>query len=108
MKNNDILEELNNNVLDVEEFAFYGEFELASKLLIDWKKKAEEAQSTKTLAELKQCANALARIGIYVNQMQARQRAFNVQLGRFRMAKLKAEAETKKTKQELEDYKLEL
>jgi len=107
MKNN-IIEELNNNVLDVEEFAYYGEFELASKLLISWKQRAEEAGKTKTLKELKECANALARIGIYVNQMQARQRAFNVQLGRFRMAKLQAEAEAQKAKQELEDYKIEL
>lgn len=105
---NDILEELNNNVLDVEEMAYYGEFELASSLLINWKQKAHKAQSTETLKELQQCANALARIGIYVNQMQARQREFNVQLGRFRMARLKAEAETKKAKQELQDYKTEL
>ena len=108
MKINDILEELENNVLDIEEFAYYGEFELASKLLIAWKKKAEEAQNTKTLKELKKCANALAHIGIYVNQMQARQRAYDVQLSRFRVAKLKAEAETKKLKQELKDLKIEL
>mgnify|MGYP003134364615 CR=1 FL=1 len=49
MKNNDILEELNNNVLDVEEFAYYGEFELASKLLIAWKKKAEDTNRAKTM-----------------------------------------------------------
>ena len=108
MKNNDIINEDKNNVLDVEEFAYYGEFELASKLLISWKNKAEEAKSTKTLKELTACANALARIGVYVNQMQARQRAFNVQLSRFRIAKLQAEAETKKAKQELEDYKIKL
>ena len=108
MKNNDIIEELKNNVLDVEEFAYYGEFELASKLLLAWQEKAQQANAEKTLEELRLCANALARIGIYVNQMQARQRAFNVQLGRFRMAKLQAEAETQKAKQELEDYKTEL
>jgi len=107
MKNN-IIEEDKNNVLDVEEFAYYGEFELASKLLLSWKQKAEEAGKTKTIEELNKCANALARIGIYVSQMQARQRTFNVQLGRFRIAKLQAEAETQKAKQELEDYKTEL
>ena len=106
MKNNDIINE--NKVLDVEEMAYYNEFMLASELLISWKKKAEEAQSTKTLKELTACANALARIGVYVNQMQTRQREFNVQLSRFRIAKLQAEAETKKAKQELEDYKIEL
>ncbi len=108
MQKNDIVKEIENNVLDVEEMAYYGEFELASSLLINWKQKAHKAQSTETLKELQQCANALARIGIYVNQMQARQREFNVQLGRFRMARLKAEAETKKAKQELQDYKTEL
>lgn len=108
MQINDIVKEIENNVLDVEEMAYYGEFELASSLLINWKQKAHKAQSTETLKELQQCANALARIGIYVNQMQARQREFNVQLGRFRMARLKAEAETKKAKQELQDYKTEL
>ncbi len=105
---NDIFKEMENNVLDVEEMAYYGEFELASSLLINWKQKAEKADSTETLKELRACANSLARIGIYVNQMQARQREFNVQLGRFRMAKLKAEAETVKAKQELQDYKTEL
>jgi hypothetical protein len=108
MQKNDIVKETENNVLDVEEMAYYGEFELASSLLISWKQKAEEAQKTKTLKELLACANALARIGIYVNQMQARQREFNVQLGRFRMAKLEADAKAKKAIQELEDYKLEL
>ena len=108
MQKNDILKEMENNVLDVEEMAYYGEFELASSLLISWKQKAEEAQSIETLKELRACANSLARIGIYVNQMQARQREFNVQLGRFRMATLEAQAETKKAKQELEDYKIEL
>lgn len=108
MKNNDIINENKNNVLDVEEMAFYNEFDLASKLLISWKNKAEEAKSTKTLKELTACANALARIGVYVNQMQTRQREFNIQLGRFRIAKLQAEAETKKAKQELKDYKTKL
>jgi len=107
MKNN-IIEELNNNVLDVEEMAYYGEFELASNLLLSWKQKAEEAQSIKTINELQACTNALARIGIYVNQMQARQREFNVQLGRFRRAKLEADAKAEKAIKELEDYKIEL
>ena len=108
MQKNDITKEIENNVLDVEEMAYYNEFELASNLLISWKQKAEEAQSTKTLNELRACANALARIGIYVNQMQARQREFNVQLGRFRLAKLEADAKAEKAKQELQDYKTEL
>lgn len=108
MPKNNINQELENNVLDVEEAAFYGEYELASKLLIAWKTKAEEAQSTKTLKELRACANALARIGIYVNQMQARQREFNVQLGRFRIAKLEAEEKMREAQQELKDYKTEL
>lgn len=108
MQKYDIVKEMENNVLDVEEMAYYGEFQLASSLLINWKQKAHKAQSTETLKELQQCANALARIGIYVNHMQARQREFNVQLGRFRMAKLEADAKAEKALQELEDYKLEL
>lgn len=108
MKNNDIINENKNNVLDVEEMAYYNEFELASKLLISWKNKAEAAQSTKTLKELTACANALARIGIYVNQMQARQREFNVQLGRFKMARLQSEKLAAEAVQELKDYKIKL
>ena len=108
MTENNILKDLESNVLDIEELAYYGEFELASKLLISWKGKAEAAQSENTLKELKACANSLARIGIYVNQMQARQREYNVQLSRFRRHALNEEAKASKAIQELKDYKTEL
>ena len=103
-----IIEEYNNNILDVEEMSFYGNFELASTLLQDWIKKAEKANAPKTINDLRACADALARVGIYVSQMQARQREFNIQLGRFRRAKLEADAQAAAAKQELEDYKIEL
>ena len=48
-----IIEEINNNVLDVEEMAFYGNFELASTLLQDWIEKAEKANAPKTINDLR-------------------------------------------------------
>ena len=99
---------LNNNVLDIEALSFYNEFQLATDLLISWKGKAEAAQSQNTLKELKACADALARIGIYVSQMQTRQREYDIQISKWRMAKLKADETARNAIQELEDYKIEL
>ena len=99
---------LNNNVLDIEALSFYNEFGLATDLLISWKGKAEAAQSQNTLKELTACADALARIGIYVSQMQSRQREYDLQISKWRMAKLKADETARNAIQELEDYKIEL
>lgn len=108
MAKNDIIEEQKNNVHDIEELAYFGSFQKASNLLINWQAKAQKANSENTLKELTACADALARIGIYVSQMQTRQREYDVQLSRFRVAKLEADAKAKKAIQDLEDYKLQL
>tara|TARA_R110000787_G_scaffold14086_2_gene43766 strand:- start:218 stop:541 length:324 start_codon:yes stop_codon:yes gene_type:complete len=105
---NDITNELKSNVLDVEEFSYLGHFELATKLLISWQDKAEAANSQGTLKQLKEFANALARIGLYVGTMQERQRSFNVQLSRFRTAKLESDEKINKVREQLKDLKLEL
>ena len=105
---NDITNELKSNVLDVEEFSYLGHFELATKLLISWQDKAEAANSQGTLKQLNEFANALARIGLYVGTMQERQRSFNVQLSRFRTAKLESDEKINKVREQLKDLKLEL
>lgn len=105
---NDITNELKSNVLDVEEFSYLGHYELATKLLISWREKAEAANSQSTLKQLNEFANALARIGLYVGTMQERQRSFNVQLSRFRTAKLESDEKVKKIREQIKDLKLEL
>tara|TARA_R100000951_G_scaffold11803_1_gene9674 strand:- start:3890 stop:4213 length:324 start_codon:yes stop_codon:yes gene_type:complete len=105
---NDITNELKSNVLDVEEFNYLGHFELATKLLIGWQEKAEAANSQGTLKQLNEFANALARIGLYVGTMQERQRSFNVQLSRFRTAKLESDEKVNKIREQIKDLKLEL
>ena len=105
---NDITNELKSNVLDVEEFSYLGHYELATKLLISWQEKAEAANSQSTLKQLREFANALARIGMYVGTMQERQRSFNVQLSRFRTAKLESDKKVKKIREQIKDLKLDL
>jgi len=105
---NDITKEIKSNVLDVEEFSYLGHYELATKLLISWQEKAAAANSQTTLKQLNEFANALARIGIYVGTMQERQRSYNVQLSRFRTAKLEADAKVNRLKEKINDLKIEL
>ena len=96
MSKQNFLDEYNNNVLDIEEFSYAGELEIASQCLLSWKEKAEAAKSEETLKEINSAIKALTRIAIYVSQMQTRQREYNVQLGRFREAKIKADQKLNK------------
>ena len=96
MSKQNFLDEYNNNVLDIEEFSYTGELEIASQLLLSWREKAEAAKSKETLKEINSAIKALTRIAIYVSQMQTRQREYNVQLSRFRAAKLEAEQKLNK------------
>ena len=105
---NDITNELKSNVLDVEEFSYLGHYELATNLLISWQDKAAAANSQTTLKQLNEFANALARIGIYVGTMQERQPSYNVQLSRFRTAKLESDAYVKKIKEIINDLKINI
>lgn len=76
--------EKDNNVLDIEEFAYYGEFELVANTLLKWSKAKKDHK------ELDEVVAAFSRIGVYVKTMQQRQRGYDLQLSRFRAAKLNA------------------
>ncbi len=55
-----ILDDIKNNVLDIEEFNFYNDFQLLSSLLTQWNNKAKERNlSKKTRAELDAATRAL-------------------------------------------------
>jgi len=102
---NNIVEELKNNVLDIEEFGYFNEFQLLSDLILSWEargvaKGAPEA----VMKEINAFKLALSRVGVYVNQMQNRQRSYNVQLGRFREAKLQADARVKEIEEHLKQF----
>jgi len=88
-----ILDDIKNNVLDIEEFNCYNEFQLLSSLLTQWNNKAKDRNlSKKTRAELDAANRAVSEISLYVMSMLQRQRGFNIQLNRFREAKLEADA----------------
>jgi hypothetical protein len=86
--------EKDNNVLDIEEFAYYGEFELVANTLLKWSK----AKSIHK--ELDDVVAAFSRIGIYVKNMQERQRHYDIQLSRFRADKLRAVERARKAEDE--------
>lgn len=72
-----------NNVLDVEEYKFYADFEIASKIIQDW-------YSQKPTKDMQRLYTAFTNISVYVTQMQQRQRVYDEQLSKFRSAKLRA------------------
>ena len=84
--------DIESNVLDIEELNYYGHFETVTKIILEWKSKADQSNNTKVKEELRTVADSFTRISIYVSQMQARQREFNLQITAWRIAKLKAEA----------------
>jgi len=104
-----ILDEIQSNVLDIEEFSYFNDFELLSSILLAWKKKADYTKiSEKNRIELDHSINALTKIGIYVSTMQNRQRTYNIQLSRFRLTKLEAEKKLEDLKQEITDSKIKI
>lgn len=86
--------EKDNNVLDIEEFAYYGEFELVANTLLKWSKAKSNHK------ELDDVVAAFSRIGIYVKNMQERQRHYDIQLSRFRADKLRAVERARKAEDE--------
>jgi hypothetical protein len=86
--------EKDNNVLDIEEFAYYGEFELVANTLLKWSKAKSDHK------ELDNVVAAFSRIGIYVKNMQERQRQYDIQLSRFRADKLRAVERARKVEDE--------
>mgnify|MGYP003630900527 CR=1 FL=1 len=88
----DILEDIKNNVLDIEEFNFYNEFQLLSNILDSWHKKSQTKNiSEKARTEIESAIKSLSTISLYVMSMQQRERGYNIQLNRFREATLLAE-----------------
>jgi hypothetical protein len=99
----DILDDIKSNVLDIEEFNFYNEFQLLSSILDSWHKKSQNKKLTdKARAEINSAIKALSTISLYVMSMQQRERGYNIQLNRFREAKILAESKLKKLKYEKE------
>tara|TARA_R100000935_G_scaffold20245_1_gene38333 strand:+ start:6249 stop:6557 length:309 start_codon:yes stop_codon:yes gene_type:complete len=97
----DILNDIKSNVLDIEEFNFYNEFQLLSSILESWHKKSQNKNLTdKTRAEIDSAIKSLSTISLYVMSMQQRQRGYNVQLNRFRDATITAETQLKKLQYE--------
>lgn len=101
-----ILNDIKSNVLDIEEFNFYNDFQLLSSLLTQWNNKAKDRNlSEKTRAELDAATRALTQISLYVMSMQQRQRGFNIQLNRFRDAKLEADIKLKELQYESKEIR---
>ena len=103
--NNNIVEELKSNTLDIEEWGYHNEFQLLSEIILQWEARGvANGGSEKVLKEIQASKLALSRIGVYVSQMQNRQRGYNVQLSRFREAKLQADAKVKEIENHLKQF----
>jgi hypothetical protein len=99
------LRDIESNVLDIEELNYFGHFEIVTNIILEWKSKADQSNNTKVKEELHSVADSLARIGIYVSQMQERQREYNVQITAWRHAKLKAEAKLLELESKIKTFK---
>lgn len=77
------MNENDNNVLDIEEYKYYADFQEASDILQSWYKH-------KPTKDMRRLFNAFTNISVYVTQMQQRQRVYDEQLSKFRSAKLRA------------------
>lgn len=77
------MNENDNNVLDIEEYKYYTDFQEASEILQSWYKQ-------KPTKDMQRLYNAFTNISVYVTQMQQRQRVYDEQLSKFRSAKLRA------------------
>ncbi len=97
----DILDDIKSNVLDIEEFNFYNEFQLLTSILLSWQKKSLDRKLTdKARSEIDSAIKSLTSINLYVLSMQQRERGYNIQLNRFREAKLLADAKLKELQYE--------
>lgn len=86
--------EKDNNVLDIEEFGYYGEFELVANTLLKW------SRAKTNHKELDDVVRAFSQIGIYVKNMQERQRQYDIQLSRFRADKLRSVERARRAEEE--------
>lgn len=80
------------------EIEYSNNFSLIANQFIEWKKSRPDN------VELRACADALARIGIYVSSMQMEQQAFEQIVSQYRMDKLKYQQEALEAVKELRQY----
>jgi hypothetical protein len=83
-----------NNVLDIEEYKYYTDFQEASDILQSWYKQ-------KPTKDMRRLFNAFTNISVYVTQMQQRQRVYDEQLSKFRSAKLRAVERARRAEEKL-------
>ena len=103
---NDIINTTKTSVLDIEEFSYLGHYEAVTNIVLEWR---ERAAHKKTLSnELTTVADSLYRIGVYVSQMQERQRTMDSYTSKLRRAKLEAEASLLVLRTELKDKNLDI
>jgi hypothetical protein len=88
------MNENDNNVLDIEEYKYYTDFQKASDILQSWYKQ-------KPTKDMRRLFNAFTNISVYVTQMQQRQRVYDEQLSKFRSAKLRAVERARRAEEKL-------
>lgn len=88
------MNENDNNVLDIEEYKYYTDFQEASEILQSWYKQ-------KPTKDMRRLFNAFTNISVYVTQMQQRQRVYDEQLSKFRSAKLRAVERARRAEEKL-------
>lgn len=88
------MNENDNNVLDIEEYKYYTDFQEASEILQRWYKQ-------KPTKDMRRLFNAFTNISVYVTQMQQRQRVYDEQLSKFRSAKLRAVERARRAEEKL-------
>lgn len=88
------MNENDNNVLDIEEYKYYTDFQEASEILQSWYKQ-------KPTKDMRRLFNAFTDISVYVTQMQQRQRVYDEQLSKFRSAKLRAVERARRAEEKL-------
>jgi len=88
------MNENDNNVLDIEEYKYYTDFQEASDILQSWYKQ-------KPTKDMRRLFNAFTDISVYVTQMQQRQRVYDEQLSKFRSAKLRAVERARRAEEKL-------
>ena len=94
------------SVLDIEEFSYLGHFEACTNIIAEW---SDRAKDKKTLSnELTTVANSLYRIGVYVSNMQERQRTIDSYTTKLRRATLEAEAKLLVLKTEIADKNIDI
>lgn len=76
MKN--YLTEPENNVHDIEELSFHNNIQLVADIIKQWQEKSPDNKPLKHLNK------AVTEIGIYVLQMQKRQRMYDDQISKWR------------------------